>query len=243
MTQDAVRWLALLWHCFTRRQQQLKQLKRAVHSCRSCRLSAHAVLAAALAVLFTGLCSRVQCAGQATVHTHDPQHGRLHALLTHAQPRAPVDATMDEFLRGCAFSAAEYQQWPQAPEWHTASRACDILGRYDSLLMMGDSLTRQVSSALLLRPAAGQEEGLRRPARSCSRACSSCCARTWRRARCATTCRPSTLPSAPATSTTRTAACSPRPGRAPWPGWMARRWCARSQARQALPACGCCHWC
>ena len=214
MTQDAVWWLALPEHHSADALGALTKLKRAVHSCRSPRHSADAVLAAALAVLFAGLCSKVQCAGQAPVHTHDPQHGRLHALLTHAQPRAPADVTMDEFLAGCAFSTAEYKQHPQAPVWHTASRACDILGRYDSLLMMGDSLTRQVSPALLLRPAPCQGEGLRRPARSCSRACCSCCGRTWRRARCATTCRPSTLPSAPATSTTRTAACSPRPGRA-----------------------------
>ena len=118
------------------------------HVCRSSKHSASAVLAAALAVLLAGLCSEVQCTGQARARAHDTQHGRLHALLTQAQPHAHTDVTVDEFLRGCNFSAAEYQKWPRAPKWHTASRACDILGRFDALLVMGDSLTRQVLPAL-----------------------------------------------------------------------------------------------
>ena len=203
----------------------LMKLERAVHNCRLPRNSADTTLFAALAVLLTGLCFEVRCAGRSAVHSRGPQHSRVHPLLTHAQPRAPTDVTLDEFLRGCAFSAADYQKWPQAPEWHTASEACAVLGRYDGLLVMGDSLTRQVSSAYLCR-CARCRPGLRteRLVRSCTRASSSCCARTWQRVCCETTCRPSTSPSAPAMSSTRTAACSPRPGHTAWLGWRARRW-------------------
>lgn len=57
----------------------------------------------------------------------------------------------DNFFRACGFSVADYQRLGNAPEWHTAASACSILARYDKLLVMGDSLTRQVPNSAVYR--------------------------------------------------------------------------------------------
>lgn len=64
------------------------------------------------------------------------------ALLT-----AAPDVSAEDFLGACNFTTAELPGEPV--KWHTASSACNILGKLDRLVLVGDSLTRQVWPALL----------------------------------------------------------------------------------------------
>ncbi len=55
---------------------------------------------------------------------------------------ASPDVAAEDFLASCGFSTADLPGEPV--RWHTAASACNILGKFDRLVFVGDSLTRQV---------------------------------------------------------------------------------------------------
>lgn len=68
-----------------------------------------------------------------------------------ARRAAAADVGVEEFLAACGFSAADLPG--QHMGWHTASSACAVLGRLERLVLVGDSVTRQVGACLLRRAA------------------------------------------------------------------------------------------
>ena len=52
---------------------------------------------------------------------------------------------MEELLAACGFSAADLPG--ERVAWHTTSSACAVLGRLERLVLVGDSVTRQVGPA------------------------------------------------------------------------------------------------
>lgn len=60
---------------------------------------------------------------------------------SHSRPAAP-DIQLEELLASCGFHAADMPG--DHPKRHTPSSACGILGKFDGLVLVGDSLTRQV---------------------------------------------------------------------------------------------------
>ena len=67
--------------------------------------------------------------------------------LSPAAPRgarraAAADVGADEFLAACGFTTADLPG--EGVPWHTASSACAVLGRLERLMLVGDSVTRQV---------------------------------------------------------------------------------------------------
>ena len=59
-----------------------------------------------------------------------------------ARRAAAADVGMEDFLAACGFSGADLPGVRAA--WHTASSACAVLGRLERLVLVGDSVTRQV---------------------------------------------------------------------------------------------------
>ena len=62
-----------------------------------------------------------------------------------ARRAAAADVDAEEFLAACGFSTADLPG--EGVPWHTASSACAVLGRLEQLVLVGDSVTRQVGSA------------------------------------------------------------------------------------------------
>lgn len=59
-----------------------------------------------------------------------------------ASRSAPLDIGAEEFLASCGFSTTDLPGEPV--KWYTAADACNVLGKFDLLMLVGDSLTRQV---------------------------------------------------------------------------------------------------
>ena len=69
------------------------------------------------------------------------------SIASGALRTAAPDVSAEAFLGACNFTLAELPGEPV--KWHTASSACNILCKLDQLVFVGDSLTRQVRSALI----------------------------------------------------------------------------------------------
>ena len=77
-----------------------------------------------------------------------------HSLAETSLPRArslggpafTEDVDTRDFLGACAYRVEDLEHEGHAPDWHVASSACSVLSKYDRLLVMGDSLTRQARS-------------------------------------------------------------------------------------------------
>ena len=65
-------------------------------------------------------------------------------VLSSASPSSAATASnqLEEYLATCGFHAADMPG--NHPKRHTPSSACSILGKLNGLVLVGDSLTRQV---------------------------------------------------------------------------------------------------
>jgi hypothetical protein len=94
----------------------------------------------------TGGCTAAIILAALLVSSAHGQGQLPHARGRRGRPLA-LGASAEAFLGACGQTLASVAHLGPPAHWYTARDACAVLGRYDSVLMLGDSLTRQARLA------------------------------------------------------------------------------------------------